>query len=94
MTQSLLKALDLSEQDPTKLTRQHPTMWSQEILPQINRLQVFVSLPKGSLGVLIMHLCEFASGAVIFIPPFSVCASHGLLVLRLSPQWKDHGRAQ
>lgn len=61
MTQSLLRALDLSGQDPTKLTRQYPMMWSQEILPRIDRLQLFVSLPKGSLEVLGMHMWESAS---------------------------------
>lgn len=94
MTQSLLRALDLSGQDPTKLTRQHPMMWSQEILPRIDRLQLFVSLPKGSLEVPGMHMWESASGAAVFIPPFLVCLPHGLLVLQLSPHWKDHGRAQ
>ena len=36
-------------------------MWSQEILPRIDRLQLFVSLPKGSLEVLGMHMWESAS---------------------------------
>lgn len=59
-------------------------MWSQEILPQTDRLQLCLP-PKGSLEGPSMHMWESASGAAIFIPPFLACVPHGLLVPQLSP---------
>ena len=76
----------------TKLTRQHPMMCSQEALPQLKASAL--SLPPYNVKCRACACGEFASGAVISIPPFLVRVPCGLLVLRLSPHWKDHGRVQ